>query len=228
VRGLRGALATEAYFALRRLIVEGTLPPQARLVETELSSMLALSRTPVRAALQRLHEEGLVQETEGRRQSRLFVAPLTREDATEIYLLLGEMDGLAAHYASELAADEREVLVERLRVLNEELRGSAHSGHPNGRRYFDLDDAFHGCYRDAVAPPRVRTLLGAIRPQADRYTHVYTELFASTEIPRSANDHDAIIDAIARGDPDAAHDAARRNYRNATARLLNIIGAQHG
>jgi DNA-binding GntR family transcriptional regulator len=223
MRGLRGARATEAFESIRELIVAGRLAPGDRLVEIDLSERLGLSRTPVRAALQRLREEGYVLEKEGQRQSRLFVAPLTTEDASELYFLLGEVDGMAAHFAATLPTAARQALAAKLRALNEELRRAACGGQPDGQVYFTLDVDFHRAYLEAAARPRIHALLHAIRPQADRYVRAYTEAFASAEIPRSADEHDRIVEAIERGDPDAAHQAARTNYRNAALRLSRKI-----
>ncbi|MDP2956254.1 MAG: GntR family transcriptional regulator [Longimicrobiales bacterium] len=225
MRGLRGARATQAFRAIRTLIIGGALAPGERLVETDLSERLGLSRTPVRAALQRLREEGYVQEKEGRRQSRLFVAPLTTEDAVELFYVLGEVDGMAAHYAAALPMASRQALVARLRTFNGKLRQAAGGGHPDGYAYFTLDADFHRSYLEAAGRPRIHALLNAIRPQAERYVRVYTDAFASAEIPRSADEHDRIVEAIERGDPDAAHEASRTNYRNAALRLAKVIGS---
>ena len=223
MRGLRGASATEAFRAIRELIMNGSLAAGARLVETDLSERLGLSRTPVRAALQRLREEGYVREKEGQRQSRLFVSPLSTEDASELYYLLGELDGMAAHFAASLPAASRQALAAKLRAMNARLREAAGDGQPDGVVYFTLDADFHHTYHEAADRPRIQALVNAIRPQAERYVRAYTDAFASAEIPRSAAEHDRIVEAIERGDPEAAHEAARVNYRNAALRVSRVI-----
>jgi DNA-binding GntR family transcriptional regulator len=206
------------------MILSGALAAGDRLVETDLSERLGLSRTPVRAALQRLREEGYAREKEGQRQSRLFVSPLSREDSAELYYLLGELDGMAAHFAAVLPAASRQALAARLRAMNARLRQAAGEGQPDGEVYFTLDAEFHHTYHEAANRPRIQALVNAIRPQAERYVRAYTAAFASAEIPRSAAEHDRIIEAIERGDPEAAHEAARVNYRNAALRLSRVIG----
>ena len=52
--------ASQAYRRLRELIVHGRLAPGARIIETEVAGKLGISRTPVRAALQRLQQEGYI------------------------------------------------------------------------------------------------------------------------------------------------------------------------
>ncbi|MEP7002353.1 MAG: GntR family transcriptional regulator, partial [bacterium] len=71
---------TRAYQALRLVIVSGQLPPGSRISERILADRLSLSRTPVRSALHRLEQEGLVSSAGRGRERRLIVAPLTMDD----------------------------------------------------------------------------------------------------------------------------------------------------
>lgn len=217
--GHHGSRATEAYLRLRDLIVDGSLPPGARLIETDLAERLEISRTPVRAALQRLRDEGFVQEIDRGRRARLLVAPLTLEGGSELYLLLGELDGLAAYYAADLPDEARSPLADELQSANDYLRELAEAGSTEGERYFNLDEAFHERYRSAAEHPRVTSMLDSVHPQAERYIRVYTRAWIS-EISRSVRDHDNIVTAIRAGDRRAAQEAARTNYRNATDRLV--------
>src|SRR5687768_9042809 len=79
----RGDRVTVVYHRLRELIVRGRLAPGARIIETVIAARLGVSRTPVRAALQRLQQEGYVVVASPGQQSRMAVAPLTQEDALE-------------------------------------------------------------------------------------------------------------------------------------------------
>lgn len=216
--GHRGSRATEAYLRLRDLIVDRSLLPGARLIEAELADRLGISRTPVRAALQRLRDEGFVEELDRGRRSRLLVAPLTREGGSELYLLLGELDGLAAYYAAGLPNEARGRIADELQAVNDDLRRMAEQGAIEGERYFQLDAAFHEHYWDAAEHPRVSSILCFVKPQAERYIRVYTQAWIS-EISRSVRDHDHIVTAIRAGDPHGAQEAARTNYRNAKARM---------
>lgn len=83
----------EAYRELRRLIVEGQLGPGERLNDKHIAVWLEVSRTPVREALTRLTDEGLV-EMEPNRFTR--VRPLRGADADEGYPIVAKLAGLAA------------------------------------------------------------------------------------------------------------------------------------
>src|SRR6058998_833601 len=79
-----GSRPEQVYTRLRDLIVQGLLSPGSRIIETEIAGRLGVSRTPVREALQRLQQEGFVTGSPGAQQSRLTVAPLTRDDVYEL------------------------------------------------------------------------------------------------------------------------------------------------
>lgn len=222
--GRRGDLAKEGYRRLRELIVSGQLAPGTRLIESEVAERLGLSRTPVRAALHRLQQEGFILTDESNRRARLTVAPLTKEDAHEIFHIIAEVEGLTGRYAAELPDARRARLVDELRAINDDLRRAATRDDANGNLYFELDRAFHQAYVEAAARPRVLALHHTIKPQVDRYNRVYTTALFD-RILTSAEEHDAIIAAIAAGDPDAAQAAIQRNFRNAAARLSKVIEA---
>ncbi|HEU5322775.1 MAG TPA: GntR family transcriptional regulator, partial [Methylomirabilota bacterium] len=216
------------YRRLRELIVGGRLAPGARLIETELAGRLGVSRTPVRSALLRLEQEGYIVSPGGRR-ARPAVAALTREDAREVFDIVGEVEGLAARRAATLAPRARRRLAARLRRLNTTLLKAAGARRPDPTRFFRLDAEFHACYVHAAAGPRLLALHHGIRPQAERYVRVYVSALVD-EMGTSVAEHDAIIRAIASGSAAAAQRAVQTNWRNAALRLGRVITTlgEHG
>src|SRR5438093_6447073 len=87
--------ANRLYDSLRNLIVRGQLAPGARIVETEVAERFGVSRTPVRAAFQRLERQGDVIAS-ATPQARITVSPVTREDAGERLGIWGEPSAPAA------------------------------------------------------------------------------------------------------------------------------------
>ncbi len=221
-RDTRADRSTEVYRSLRDLIVHGRLAPGTRVLETEIASRLNVSRTPVRSALHRLLQEGYIVNLNGGTRARLSVAPLTKEDGSEVFDIVGEIEGLAGRYAAQLDAEPRGHLAAELRALNADLRRAAAAEKPDSTLYFELDKAFHRRYMDASGGRRVIALHDAIKPQADRYSHLYTSVLVDS-ILTSVGEHDAIIAAIESGSPDAAQRAVQTNWRNAARRLSAII-----
>src|SRR5690606_3496565 len=98
-RDLRNDRVSQAYRQLRELIIWGRLAPGTRIIETDVAARLGVSRTPVRSALQRLQQEGYIVASGTGQQSRLAVAPLTREDARELFAIVAEVEALGAQWA---------------------------------------------------------------------------------------------------------------------------------
>lgn len=198
----------------------GHLPPGARIAERAVAERLGLSRTPVRSALHRLQQEGFVSSVGRGQDQRLIVAPLTQEDGREIILIVGHLEGLAAHTAALLPDDRRKRIVTRLREINREL--AAESKRREFGRIFDLDQAFHRAYVEDVVGPRLLALHRSIKPQIERYTRLYISALVD-ELPTSVKEHEVIVRAIAAGDAHAAQRAVETNWRNAAGRLSRVI-----
>ena len=210
----------QAYTKLRKLIVHGRLAPGSRLIETEIAERLRLSRTPVRSALQRLMQEGYISDPGKGRQSRPFVAPLTKDDAHELFHIVGELEGLAAWRAARLAHRRR--LVNKLNRLNAKLHSEIKTPGPSKERIHQVDTKFHRCYVEGGAGPRLLALHDAIKPQAERYTRLYIGALMD-QITLSVDEHQATIDAIEDGEADRAQLAVQTNWRNAAERLGEVI-----
>ena len=101
--------STDAYSMILDAIDSGVYRPGDRLVESELAERFNVSRTPIREALQRLETQSLLAR-EGR---SLIVASLDHNQTAELYVVRGELEGLAARLAA------RHATTEEVRVLRE-------------------------------------------------------------------------------------------------------------
>jgi DNA-binding GntR family transcriptional regulator len=218
----REDLVTHAYHRLRELLVWGRLAPGVRIVEKEVAARLGISRTPLRAALQRLQQEGYIDAVARGRQTRWVVTPLTEDDARELFSIVGAVEGLAAAGAARRAATVRRAIVEELTGLNQSLREIASADRPDRNAVFDLDMGFHRRYVELAGGARVRVLHQAVKPQAERYIRLYIGALVD-EIQESVEEHALIIREIERGDPGAAKRAVETNWHNAAERLSDVI-----
>jgi len=203
------------------MIVRGQLAPGARIVETEVAERFGVSRTPVRAAFQRLEREGYVVASPTH-QARMTVAPLTREDVGELLEIVGELEGLAARSAAGLPDPERERLTKDLATLNADFRRAASARGAQPGKLYELDEKFHRRYVEAGAGSRLRSLHDAVKPQAERYIRMYIALLLDT-VATAGTEHDAIVDAIRTGNSGAAQRAVQTNWRHAADRLVRAI-----
>jgi DNA-binding GntR family transcriptional regulator len=208
---------------VREMIVHGRLAPGSRILEADLTARLGVSRTPVRAALHLLQKEGYVVATPaGSRKARLAVAPLTKEDARELYAIVGHLEGLAARSTARLEDSRRATVAAKLRELNNELRDLYERGRGDPKRIFDLDHGFHQTIVEASAGPRLLALQGSIKPQTERYWRLYASAILD-RLGVSVSEHMAIIEAIESGDSQAADRAVQSNWENGSERLARVI-----
>jgi DNA-binding GntR family transcriptional regulator len=221
-RSARGDRVGRAYQQLRELIVWGRLSPGSRVIESDIAERLGVSRTPVRSALHRLQQEGYIVGVGRGTEQRLTVAPLTQDDARDLFAIIGAIEGLAAQHAAGLARPARAALVAKLRQVNGALEQAAKASRPDPLRIFDLDTSFHRSCVEAGAGLRLLSLHDAIKPQAERYVRLYTSALVD-EIARSVEEHDKIVEQIEAGSAEGAWRAVQRNWRNAAGRLSRVI-----
>ena len=219
---IRGSLNDSAYAQIREMILKGSLAPGTRIIESDLSEHVGMSRTPVRTALHRLQQEGYVQAQDRGRKLKLFVAPLTKVDSREIYHIAGALDGLAAWHAAGLPERERLSLTNAMARINDTIVELGGSPRPEHQRLLKLHGEFHGLVLEAIEAPRLRALHATTKPQADRYRTIYSSGDFGQQV-RSAQEHRGIIEAIASGTQADALCRTQEHWMAAADRLCGII-----
>ena len=205
----RTSLRERAMGVLRSAVTSGEIAPGTRLVETELSAAMGISRGTLREALRQLEYEGLLEVGE---RGRLTVRTLTDAEILDVFAVRAALEGLAASIVS--ARPDRAALVARLQAALADLEAAGGSITDT----VEVDLAFHRLLCELTGNPTlVRTweaLTGPIRMSI---------MFAGTEkalgnmsVPR----HQVVIDAIATGDPDAARAAVDEHMAEAAQNLL--------
>ncbi len=217
-----GAGLQTAFQQVRDLIVHGRLSPGMWIVEADLAQRLGMSRTPVRGALQWLQREGYVIEQKNVSKSRMIVAPLTKEDSSELYAMVGHLEGLAGARTAQLPKEKRMEIVRQLRKLNAGLRSISRDQAARAGDIFDLDTSFHSTIVKASAGPRLLALYNAVKPQTERYWRLYASSIIN-DLHTSVAEHEEIIDAIQEGDAQRAERALQLNWMNGAKRLGKVI-----
>jgi DNA-binding GntR family transcriptional regulator len=198
------------YEILLQQIVEGALAPGARLVEGRLAERLGVSRTPVREALFRLHQEGFVLTKTGRGFS---VRPLDDEEARELFPILSALEGLALLLAGPLLALD----VEALRDANRALLPLSHKP----LQAIEADTAFHNLLLRRCPNRSLLEMIDGVRRRLLRYEYVY--MADETLIDVSVAQHEAIIDHLSKCDFDGAVKALDTNYESGKALVLSKL-----
>lgn len=217
-----GTSLKSAFNQIRDLIVHGRLAPGTWIIEADLTDFLGMSRTPVRGALHWLQHEGYVVEQRGRTKSRMLVAPLTKEDAKELYAIVGRIEGLAGRQLAALPKEKRQETVRRIKQINLQLHRIAESRKAGGESVFDLDTEFHQTIVEASAGPRLLKLHNGIKPQTERYWRLHASNIVD-DLYHSVEEHEEIIAALNDGEAARAEKALIANWVNGSERVAKLI-----
>ncbi|MGW4945617.1 GntR family transcriptional regulator [Actinoplanes sp. NPDC004185] len=197
----RSLLRENAYRWIRDAIVDGTLAPGERLNDAELAEWLGVSRTPVREALTRLEETGLVQTKPGR---YTMVSPLDAGAARSAQSVTAAMHELAVREAvPRLTADE----IEAMRAANGRFAAALRADDVDAA--IAADDEFHGVAVGASANAALRSVLEQFTPVLRRLERLR---FSSLNGRTSVALHDRIIQLCEARDVEGAAAAARDNW----------------
>ena len=188
---------------LRDAIVDGTLEPGEQLRDGELAAWLGVSRTPVREALLRLGETGLVRAAPGR---STVVAEIDLDEVREAHAVVVAMHRLAV---AEAVARITDADLDRMRAANERF-ATAIEERDTGAA-LAADDDFHAVAVEVSGNRAVATVLAQLSPVVRRLER---RRFASGAGSESVALHDRLVEACASGDADAAADVAFRTWQN--------------
>jgi DNA-binding GntR family transcriptional regulator len=217
-----GTSLLTAFREIRELIVHGKLSPGTWILEAELAERLNMSRTPVRGAIHWLQREGYILEQRSVKKSRMIVAPLTKEDANELYLIIGRLEGIAGRGVAALPAPDRKDICAQLQKLNDRLDviSKDHDSPPG--EIFENDRSFHRLIIKYGAGARMTTLHKAIEPQTERYWRLYASSIIK-DLHLSVAEHDEVIRGIHTGDPDRVEAGLQVNWLKGSERLGHVI-----
>jgi DNA-binding GntR family transcriptional regulator len=206
------AASDKAYEILKQRMVGGTYAPGAQLKEEHLARELEISRTPIRAALKRLVDDGLATADPGR---GVRVAEWTDFDIEETF----ELRGLLEAHAAELAARRGGVaLADRLDALNDQMdRAIAKGGSALPERLQEINSAFHRAILEASGSPRLRAMLAGL---IDMPIVIRSHFISTLQDKRQSMQHHRDIAAAVRaGDGDLARQVMQLHLRVASHRF---------
>ncbi len=192
--GARETQATQAYHAIRRMILRCELPPGATISDKSIGAKLDFGRTPIREALLRLASERLVL---FQHNQSILVAPVGLDEINDIYTLRLHLERLAWRLWLGEAGDKQ---VERLAAVFDDVPKLVRAGDVEGLLH--LDFLFHSqIYRECGNPFLTQSLYN-LSGVTYRMWHITStrDVQAQAETART---HQPIIDAV------YARDAAR-------------------
>lgn len=203
------------YELLKRAILSGELAPTQALVETSLAAWCGVSRTPVREALRRLEQDGLVE----RNEHGLSVRKRSPEEILDLYDSRIVLEATAAKVAAERRNDHD---VRSLWWILDRCRAVADSD-PAGM--VDLNRQFHKTVWRASHNDSLIDLLERLDLHLARYPE--TTLWSPGRPKISRDDHIALTEAIERRDSTTAHDIAEAHFTAARDIRLALFSKEY-
>jgi DNA-binding GntR family transcriptional regulator len=202
------------YNRLRTAILNGEHRPGAGLTETALADAYGVSRTPVREALRRLEQDGII-ERNGR---QLTVRVTTPEEVLEIYDCRIVLEGMAAEWAARMRNDYDLALLDR--ALNQMVRLQA--AQPS--EMSSINHAFHECLWRASHNSTLFDLLERLDVHIRRYPE--PTVSQPGRWNEAVKEHEGILDAIRNRDAERARQLSTEHMT--TARDIRLAMIRRG
>ncbi|MBQ0018029.1 MAG: GntR family transcriptional regulator [Clostridiales bacterium] len=182
------------YLELKHKILTGEISSQTRLMEIDLSEKMNVSRTPIREAIKRLSDDGLVK-VEPRKGA--YVANISIKDMLDVFEVREDMEGFVAQLASKRITEDQK---KELRVIALEYEEATKK--PDKEAIIELDEKFHNYIVSCCNNETLTELIKYVQELSLRFRYLYYDDLSLYEA--AAEQHNRITDAISRGDAQAA------------------------
>ncbi len=209
----RRTMHDEIVECVRDMIIEGQLPPGARIHEGQLGKLLGISRTPLREALKFLASEGLLELVPGRG------AVVKKFGAAELRDMLQVLSALETLAAREACANATDSDIAALRALHDEMM--RHYARGNRLDYYKCNQAIHTRLVALSGNAFLAATHDSIQSRLRRIRFVGHE--GAAKWAAAVAEHEAMIAAIEARDPDKLVALVVRHLDNTWERVREIV-----
>ena len=207
------SLTEKAYQAISGAIARLELKPGEALTQDRLARWLSISRTPVREALRRLEQDGIIQTAPGR---GLVVTELTIKDAEDLLEMLALLDTQAAYLAARRRSQEQ---AERLVEIAQMLLIAAQRN--DLVAWEEIDRPYHETLLEASCNQFLRRSIEDVRRRLQRLT--YHLAIQPEHLLSGTHDHVALAQAIFDGKAELAADIMRQHLETMHTMAMRLI-----
>ena len=209
------SLSDKVYEMLRRDIICCALEPSSEVTESELTDRYDVGKAPVRAALSRLFQEGLVRPLPRR---GYVIAPLTFKDIHECMSVRLILEPETARLAATRMTAEAVAQLRKRTALNPKADRTVS---------FEKNRAFHIGIAQAAGNGRLERMVTELIDQMERVSRLLMQNREAGamkwEFAADDADHEAILDAIEQQDPAAAEQAARQHLETTQRMIVDAV-----
>jgi phosphonate utilization transcriptional regulator len=207
------SLTTLVQREIERRITAGELAPGAKLSEAELAAAMGISRGPVREAFRALEQAGLVHTEKNR---GVFVRQVSLEEANEIYEVRAALEGQIGRLAAKRITAGQ---IERLRGIVKRMQAVGRKRDPDA--YFPLNLEFHEALAEASGNRALAANYRRVVNELNLYRREAIQRNVEV-IPVSTREHEAIVDAVVKGDERLAERLLYEHVIDSRARLHDV------
>ena len=180
------------YLELKRRILTGEIDAHTRLMEIDLAEKMNVSRTPIREAIRKLANEGLV---------GAYVSEISIKDLEDVFEVRETLGGLAASIAAVKASDEDKAALQKLLRLGELAMENGEMD-----EMVEYDVKLHSYIVQCSGNKTLIQMVKQVQELSMRFRYVYYE--SQRKYMIQPIEHKKIVDAIVAGDAEAARKAA--------------------
>lgn len=197
---IRVSAKESAYLQLQQWIIDGTLQPEEKLVDTDLAQALSLSRTPIREALQLLEVQGFVEMFPGKATR---VTTIKKDDLKNLLPPLAVLQALAAELAIPNLNDTVFGLLEE---TNQRFIEAINS--QDGFSALKIDQEFHQIIVDAANNPYIHSILSSLQSHVRRQFFHHSLMLTQS----SYDEHVQIIQTLKEKNPEKVTTLMKSNW----------------
>jgi DNA-binding GntR family transcriptional regulator len=207
-------LVDSAYEQIRQRILDNIWPPGHRALETEVALELGMSRTPVREALMRLSNDGLVEVIP---RHGMRVLPVSPSDMVEIYEILTALECMAAELLARRkpSAAQLKPLVDATKAMDKALKAQDLDA------WAMADERFHAQLLDLAGNRQLQATVMNYWDRAHR-ARMFSLRLRPTPV-NSTKEHMEMVERLLAGDMEGASKVTRSHRERASKELLSIF-----
>lgn len=199
------------YEELKMQILTGKITPGTRMMEVELAESMGVSRTPIREAIKKLEQEGLVI-IEPRKGA--YASQISVKDMVDILEVRQDMEGLAAHMAAYRMTPKQ---MKELEAISIAYNKAVEAGNVADMIKYDTD--FHNLIVESCNNSILTMMINQLQELLLRFRYVYYDNIKHAE--KMPSEHSMIMEAIKDGRSDAARVSAEMHIERIKDMVMN-------
>jgi len=209
-------LSKKVYRILKLGIIDGSLQPGTKLLETKIANQMGISRTPIREALRELAAKGFVKNIPNQ---GMIVSGESIQDISEVMQIRGVLEGLAARLTAKLISKKE---IDQLEILLRQMENFTSKN--DSSSFGEVDAEFHNMIVNICGNHRLIQMRKNITEQAHRYR--IKSLNVPGRLKYSMEEHRKMFKALKEKDSGKADKSCQIHIEHTLKNIINHVSAQ--